>query len=186
MINLDELFRYSPDGDGGTPLEGTVPPVVTPPVEKTFTQKELDDIIVSRLAKESAKHQKKTEELFKKLGVEDESKIEDVVTRIKEYDTYKTKAEQLEAEITKNARFNELRRLNVDDDFLEFALSKVDGETPEEFVENAKKFLETNPKILKDNFRTVSSGLPLDGEGNVDISKMSTEQYLAWRRQNKL
>lgn len=180
MFKLDEIFRYSPDGDGGTP------PAQEPPVVKTFVQQDVDAIVESRLAKERTKYVNEKAELLKKLGVEDETKIDDVVVKIQEHSVYKTEAETLKAELVKNTRLNELRKLNVDDDFLDYALTKVTGETNEEFLENAVKFVETNPKIRKDNFITVNSGLSLDGQGNVDLNKMTTEQYLAYRAKNKL
>ena len=85
-------------------------------------------------------------ELLKKLGVEDETKIDDVVVKIQEHSVYKTEAETLKAELVKNTRLNELRKLNVDDDFLDLCLNQSNGETNEEFLENAVKFVETNPK----------------------------------------
>lgn len=174
MIKLDDIFRYSPDGDGGeTPQQ-------TP--DKTFTQKELDSIIANRLAEEKAKHNKKTEEMLKKLGVQDETKLDEIVVKIKDYESYKTKAEQLEAEKKKSTLMDGLRKMNIDDDFLDYALSKVDVD---KFEESAQELIKNNPKILKSNFQPFNPQLPLNGKGEVDISKLSTEEYLAYRRKQQ-
>ena len=176
MFKLDEIFRYSPDGDGGNP------PVQEPPIVKTFVQQEVDEFVESRLAKERKKYAIEKAELFKKLGVQDETKLDEIVVKIKDYDSYKTKAEQLEAEKKKAALMDGLRKMNIDDDFLDYALSKVDMD---KFEESAQELIKNNPKILKSNFQPFNPQLPLNGKGEVDISKLSTEEYLAYRRKQQ-
>ena len=48
--------------------------------EKVFTQAQLDEIVINRLGKERAR-------FLKKLGIEDESKLDDIVKKSQEYET---------------------------------------------------------------------------------------------------
>lgn len=174
-------FRFSPEPE--LPEGGTPPPAVSavPEVkpEKTFTQKELDEIIVTRLAKEQAKAQKKLDELYQKLGVSDETKIDEVVVKSKKHDELLIEITNLKEQQEKAGYEAELRKLNVDDDFIDFVLTKV--EKGDDFVKNAKEYLEKNPKVLKDTFRRMNSGLDLNGGSAPDFANMSTEEYLRWR-----
>ena len=146
-------------------------------VGKTFTQEELDNIVVNRLAKERNKY-------LKKFGVEDETKIDEIISK-------SAKAEILEKELNvlKNEREtleykNILNKMNVDENFVDYILTKV--EKGEKFAESAKTFVEANPKLLKENFVPVKTNLQLDGSGNeVDPSKMTPAEYKAWRFSKK-
>ena len=149
--------------------------------EKVFTQAQLDEIVVGRLGKERAR-------VLKKLGIDDESKIDDIIEKAKLFDQVKDEAETLRKEKEIRQYGDELNALGIDPDFNEYVLSKVDkGENLEEFKVNAKNFLESNPKFKKDTFKKVDSSLNLGGvEPYPDFEKMTTEQYLKWRAKNKL
>lgn len=176
--------------NGGNPTPNPNPnppaPVVTPTPapapnpapEKTFNQRELDDIVVSRVAKERSK-------ILKKLGVEDESKIDELLAKITKSDEISTEYAKLKHEKEVADLHNELRKLNVDDEFLDYVASKVTGTGPE-FITNAKAFLDKNPKMLKENYSQVNSSLNLNGQSTPDLNKMTTEQYLEWRKTHKL
>lgn len=142
-------------------------------VDKKFTQEEIDNIVVNRLAKERNK-------IFKKLGVEDESKLEEVLEKSKNYEAVKNENEKYKAEKQKNEKEKILRGLGIDEEFIDYAISKItDGEN---YAENAKTFVESNPKLKKDSFTSVKSSLELGGATlNADISNMTTEEYLKWR-----
>ena len=144
---------------------------------KTFTQEELDNIVVTRLAKERQK-------IMKKLGIDDEGQIDEYVKRFQEYDTIKNENEALKNEKEKFVVMDELRNMGVDPDFLDYVYTKV--ERGEKFKENAQEFLKTNPKLLAENYQKVNSGLDLDGNQMPDLESMSTAEYLAWRAKNKL
>jgi hypothetical protein len=149
--------------------------------EKVFTQAQLDDIVVSRLGKEKVR-------ILKKFGVDDESDIANIIEKAQKYETTQTELQKLQAEKTQMAYVNALNELNVDKDFTEFVLSKIDkGDTLEAFVDNAKQYLEANPKFKSDTFKQVNSSLDLGGtQAYPDFSQMTPEQYLAWRAKNKL
>lgn len=165
----------NPPAPNGTPNPAPAP---NPSPEKTFNQRELDDIVVSRVAKERSK-------IFKKLEVEDESKIDEILVKVKKYDEVQTEYAKLKQEKEVTALHNELRKLNVDDAFLDYVAGKVTGTGPE-FIINAKAFLEKNPKLLKENFNNMNSGLDLNGAGAPDFEHMTTAQYLEWRKTHKL
>jgi len=144
--------------------------------EKVFTQAQLDEIVVGRLGKEKVR-------MLKKLGIDDESKIDDILAKANLYDSVKSEADSLKQEKLIRTYGDELSALGVDSDFIEFVLGKVDkGENLEQFKVNATKFVEENPKFKKDTFKTVNSNLDLGGvEAYPDFEKMTTEQYLKWR-----
>lgn len=157
----------------------TEPTPATPPIDKTFTQKDVDEIVITRLSKERSK-------IYKQLGIEDENKIEDYKLRVNNYDTLKKEHETLKTQVALNKKSNDLRALNVDDDFIDYLLNKVQGEG-DEFVEKAKAFLEANPKFKRDTYRTINSSIDINsGNPYPEFDKMTTEQYLAWRAKNKL
>jgi len=149
--------------------------------EKVFTQAQLDEIVVGRLGKEKVR-------MLKKLGIDDESKIDDILAKANLYESVKSEADSLKQEKLIRTYGDELSALGLDPDFTEYALGKIDkGENLDEFKVNASKFLEANPKFKKDTFKSVNSNLDLGGvEPYPDFEKMTTEQYLKWRAKNKL
>lgn len=146
--------------------------------DKTFTQKDVDDIVINRLAKERAK-------IYKQIGIEEEGKIEEYKNRVKEYETLKQENETFKSERETREYKDKLKKLGADDDFLDFLLTKISKD--EKFEENAQTFLKDNPKFTKEIFKNFDSNLPLTGgSGPVDLSKMSTGEYIAYRAKNKL
>jgi predicted Fe-Mo cluster-binding NifX family protein len=148
---------------------------------KMLTQDEVNEIIATRLGKEKMR-------MLKKFGVEDESKIDDIIKRNTEYDTIQKENQELKSKIELNKKTDVLRKLDADDTFIDFILSKVEnGESMENFEENAKVFLEANPKLKKESFTSVNSGLNLSGNAAYpDFANMTTQQYLSWRKKNNL
>lgn len=144
---------------------------------KTFTQQELDEIIVSRLAKERQR-------FIKKLGLEDEGQLDDYVKKAKSYDEVLKENLTLKSEKQKMEATAILNDLGVDPDFIEFVFTNV--EKGENFEKNAKAFLEKHPKMMRDNYKSVNSSLGLTGGTLPDIENMTSEEYLKWRSQNKL
>ena len=157
-------------------------PVVTTTTAKTFTQEQLDAIVEDRL-----KRERKT--FYKRIGVEDDTKIDEVLNRAKEYDTLKTehettKAERdaLKAEKVAKEYQSVLSKLNIDDSFIDYALTKIEkGATIEEFEANAKAFAEANPKFNKENFQRINSSVDLNGDGPVKIPT-DAKEYVEWRK----
>ena len=170
-------------GDPALTDPNPVDPKPTDPETKTFTQDELDNIVKSRLSKEQEKHQKKMREVLEKLGVEDEQQIEQIVERVKTAANLEEEVVALKTEKEKNQKVEKLRNLDVDEDFLEFVLGKVDGEN---FEAMAEQFVKDNPKFTKEHFSSIDSGLNLKGGSRPDFEQMTTEEYLKWREKNSL
>jgi hypothetical protein len=149
--------------------------------EKVFTQAQLDEIVVNRLGKEKLR-------MLKKLGIEDENQIDPIVEKYKQFETIDQELKQLKLEKEQRLYKDTLMSIDVDPDFLEFVMSKIDkGENLEDFKDNAKIYLEQNPKFKKESFKQVNSGLNLAGrEVYPDFESMTTDQYLKWRAKNKL
>lgn len=153
---------------------------VTPVTEKTFTQAEVDEFIKTRLTKAERKYVEQQTEILKKLGIEDESKIEDIVKTLEEHKTLKEEYTTLKQREILREHEGILKGLNVDDDFVDYVLTKVpvgDG-----FEERAAEFIKNNPKILKDTFRKVDSGLDLNGAAQKKPEDMTDLEYIEYRR----
>lgn len=76
--------------------------------------------------------------------------------------------------------------VNIEDmDYVIFKVSKMKGE----FEENLESFLKENPKYLSSNKEDTTSTINLGGEhknsGSLDLSKMSYEEYVAYRKKQK-
>ncbi len=150
----------------------------------TFTQEQLNEIVTTRLAKEKAKHDTKIKEVLGKLGIENEDKIEEVVGTLAKYKDLEVKYNEQSANLAKKDRFEKISKAGVDADFVEFVDAKLKGS--EQFDEALVNFVTENPKYTKEVFAKVNSSIELGERNKVDLSKMTTEEYLAWRAKNKL
>ena len=149
--------------------------------EKVFNQAQLDEIVINRLGKERAR-------LLKKLGIEDEAQVEEMVKKAQSYQDLVKKVEQFESEKLNAQKISVLGELKADKDFTDYLLSKIEfGDNIETFKANANKFLETNPRFRTEAYKKVDSQVSLNkGSGTPDLANMTVEQYLAWRAKNKL
>ena len=147
--------------------------------EKVFTQAQLDEIVINRLGKERAR-------FLKKLGIEDESKLDDIVKKSQEYETVRGEVETLKLQKAKQDKVNVLTKSNADPEFTDYLIEKIEvaeGETYEQAVE---KYLEAHPKFRNEQFTSVDSSIKMSGGSYPDFTKMTTKQYLSWREKNKL
>ena len=147
--------------------------------EKVFTQAQLDEIVINRLGKERAR-------MLKKLGVDDEAKLDDIVKKSQEYEAVRSEVETLKLQKAKQEKVNVLTKLNADPEFTDYLIEKVEvaeGETYEKAVE---KYLEAHPKFKNEQFTNVNSSIKMNGQSYPDFTKMTTQQYLSWREKNKL
>jgi hypothetical protein len=149
--------------------------------EKVFNQAQLDEIVINRLGKERAR-------LLKKLGIEDEAQVEEMVKKAQSYQDLVKKVELFEGEKLNAQKISVLGELKADKDFTDYLLSKIEfGENLEAFKANANKFLEANPRFRTEAYKKVDSQVSLNkGSGTPDLANMTVEQYLAWRAKNKL
>lgn len=148
----------------------------TPPTIKTYNQDEVNGIIGSRLAQERAK-------IYKLLNVEDEGALKDIASQLKaktdENATLKAEVENFKALQAKVEKTKQLTDAGIDADFVDVAIAKWDGK------QDLAKFVEENPKLSKAYFETKGTGHTLDGKfmgGNVDLSKLSTEEFMEYMR----
>lgn len=149
--------------------------------EKTFTQKELDDVVESRLAKYK-KTMPSKEELseFKNWKESQKTEKEKQDEKEKEYQKTVSKKEELE----KILSIRDAGVSKEDADYVLFKLSKMDGN----FNDNMSDFLKENPKFLNSS-KEVTQIINLGGEHkettSPDLSKMSYEEYKKYRKNNK-
>lgn len=146
---------------------------------KTFTQEELNKIVQERLEKEKKKIPSK-EELKAFKDWKESQKTEDEKQAEKETEYQKTLTRNAELE-NENKAFK--AGVNKDDvDYVVFKVSKMDGD----FEENLASFLEDNPKYLASNKEETTKTIDLGGEhketNTPDLSKMSYEEYKAYRK----
>lgn len=147
--------------------------------EKVFTQAQLDEIVINRLGKERAR-------FLKKLGVEDESKLDEINKKAQEFETLRNEVETLKFQKEKQEKVNVLTKLNADPEFTDYLLERIEVGEGEEYEAKANEYLETHPKFRKEEYTNVDSSITINGQSYPDFTKMSTEQYLAWRAKNKL
>lgn len=108
--------------------------------EKKFTQKELDEYLESRLAKERKKGPSKEEmEEFQKW--KDSQKTEEEKKKESEIERQKIMSENEELKRTIKIRDAGVKKDDID--YVLFKLSKMEGN----FEDNLKDFLEKNPKF---------------------------------------
>lgn len=146
--------------------------------EKTFTQDEVN----AMLAKEKKK-MPSSEELkaFKEWKENQKTAEEKQAEKETEYKNTLSKNESLEKE-------NQTLKagVNIEDlDYVVFKVSKMEGD----FEENLASFLENNPKYLSSNKEEVTKTIDLGGEhketNTPDLSKMSYEEYKAYRKNKR-
>lgn len=172
--------------------EGKTEETVTKPVEetkkeveetkkedvKTFTQEEVNAILTKEKKKMPSKEELKAFKDWQETQKTAEQKQEEKET---EYKNTLSKNEDLEKE-------NQALKagVNIEDlDYVIFKVSKMDGE----FNENLESFLTDNPKYTASNSENVTKTIDLGGEhketNTPDLSKMSYEEYKAYRKNNK-
>lgn len=149
---------------------------------KTFTQEEVN----SMLKKEKQKVEKKYE------GVD----IKKYNEWVESQKTAEEKQAEKEAEYQKTLNASQMKDKTIailragvkseDEDYVLFKVSKMEGD----FEENLEKFLEENPKYLNftetvEEKQEINLGGSHEGKGNTDLSKMSYEEYKAYRKNEK-
>ena len=149
---------------------------VTPSTEKTFTQAEVDEFVKTRLTKAKLERV----EILKRLGIDDESHFDNIVKTLEEHKTLKEEYQTLKQREVIREHEGILRGLNVDDDFIDYVLTKVP--TGDDFEARAAEFIKANPKILRDTFRNVDSSLNLNGAASKKPEDMTDAEYIEYRR----
>lgn len=118
---------------------------------------------------------KDLEETHKKIeGYADYDELKKKVTEFGNYEEIKKQNEEL----LLNTRKNTLKSIGIDESFIDYALGKID---PADFENNAKKFIEENPKLSSETFKKIDLSLGLGGQGQKKPEDMSAAEYNAWR-----
>ena len=118
---------------------------------------------------------KEVEELHKKVeSYADYDELKQKVTEFGDYENLKKQNEEL----VLNTRKNTLKTLGIDESFIDYALGKID---PADFDNNAKKFVEENPKFSAETFKKIDSSLDLNGQGTKKPEDMTAAEYNVWR-----
>lgn len=160
----------------------TETPSVEQPTVKTLTQEQVDVIVRDRLAKQK-------EQIYKNIGFENtdalKKKLGEYEAVLNEHELTKKELEAFKTEKAKKELTQKVTDMGVDPDFVDFVLGKV--ENNESFEENVKTFLEANPKIKADTYIRQSSNPSLNGgKAAVDLTKLTTKEFLEYRKNNPL
>lgn len=119
---------------------------------------------------------KELEETSKKLeGYADYDELKQKVTEFGDYENLKKQNEEL----VLNTRKQKLKEVGVDESFIDYALNKID---PADFENNAKKFIEENPKFSAETFKKIDSSLGLDGKSQKKIEDMNAAEFVEYRK----
>lgn len=159
--------------------EKTVTQTDTKTEEKTFTQEEVNRMLAKEKKNMPSKEELKAFNEWKENQKTAEQKQSEKETK---YQETLSKNTELERE---NKAFK--AGVNLEDvDYVIFKVSKIDGD----FEENLESFLKDNPKYLvSKKEETSEQEINLGGEhqnkGVPDLSKMSYEEYKAYRKNNK-
>ena len=138
-----------------------------PAVEKTFTQKELDEVVKTRLAKSE-------KAIYSKLGIAGKDELESLIAKLTDYDTLKTnhselqdRVTRLEGEKSKSQYMRVIEKANVDDEVMELVYTKV-APTKDEKVEDYNKrvqdYLNAHPNFIKGGTSTINTSVDLSGK----------------------
>lgn len=152
-------------------------------LEKYVPKARFDEVIAERdNARTKAEGFKDYDEIKAKLeSYADYEDLKDKASKLenyKDYDILKEKASKLE-EVTLNNKKLKLKSMGIDEGFIDYALTKIDGE---DFDEGAKQFIEANPKFKSETFQKIDSSFSLAGGGKIDMSKLSSEEYIEARK----
>jgi len=105
--------------------------------------------------------------------------LKEKASKLEQYQDYDDIKSKYEETLSTNKKLH-LKTLGFDSDFVDFALTKIEGE---DFEKSAIEFLNANPKMKAENFQQVDSSLNLKGDGPVDLTKVTdSEEYINLRK----
>lgn len=147
-----------------------------PAAEKTFTQKELDDVVKTRLAKSE-------KALYSKLGINGKDELETLLAKLSDYETVKSnnselleKVTRLEGEKSKSQYMRIIEKANVDDEVMELVYTKVaptKDEKVEDYTKRVQNYLSDHPNFIRGGTSTINTSVDLSGKTTnvTDINK---------------
>jgi hypothetical protein len=138
-----------------------------PAVEKTFTQKELDDVVKTRLAKSE-------KAIYSKLGINGKEDLDGLLAKLTDYDTIKTsnselleKVTRLEGEKSKSQYMRIIEKADVDEEVMDLVYTKVaptKDEKLEDYSNRVQEYLNSHPNFIKGNTSVISTSVDLTGK----------------------
>lgn len=135
------------------------------PAQKTFTQKEVNEIIKSRLERERKKFP--SEDDLK--GYQDWKKAQQ--TEQEKYQELNNQYNELKKEYTTFKNYNLVKNENVNEMFIEFIIDKVSKQDGD-FEENLKVFKKENPQFFDTNkFIKMSTSPNLESVQKKELKK---------------
>ena len=135
------------------------------PAQKTFTQKEVNEIIKSRLERERKKFP--SEDDLK--GYQDWKKAQQ--TEQEKYQELNNQYNELKKEYTTFKNYNLVKNENVNEMFIEFIIDKVSKQDGD-FEENLKVFKKSNPQFFDTNkFIKMSTSPNLESVQKKELKK---------------
>lgn len=150
--------------------------VVNPATEvKTFTQEQVDEIVIKRLEKQS-------KSIYKKLGINGEEEITSLLDKVSNHDNLVKQVESLTLE-NQNYKKADLERgykaqlSDVDEEYQDVVFSKLqplENEKNEEYKERVNAYLKEHPKLAKGSVVGQIGTTPkLDGnQGNSELNQL--------------
>ncbi len=145
-------------------------------VSKALEGKDLGQFIPKARFDEVNNSKKELEIKVKDLDkYADYDEIKSKVAQYGDYEELKKKNDELVLGNKKQS----LVKMGLDESFVDYALGKID---PANFEENAKKFITDNPKFTAETFSKINSSLDLGGKGKIDPEKLTSQEYIDWRK----
>lgn len=176
---LNNIFLYEGD-DGGSGGGGNNPNPNPAPIVKTYNQDELNGIVGSRIAEE----RKKIYDLVGVANNEELTKRFEALTKLEQENaTLKEHNASFEQKFARVEKEGKLLNAGIDPDFLDFALTKWDGE------QDLAEFTKENPKLTKEYHegnQFQGTGGSLDEQGGATLKKledMTEEEYIQYRNE---
>lgn len=156
-----------------------------PTAEKTFTQKEVNDLVQNRLSKSE-------KSLFTKLGINSKEELDSLVEKLRDYDTTKNSNAELTEKVSKleneKARAQYIRAIekeNVDDEVIELVYSKVvpnKDEDVKDYASRVKEYLKEHSNFVK-NTSVINTSVNLSGGSTIGLTASQRMNNLIRRKE---
>lgn len=191
---MEKLFKEVV-GEGGTKTYEEVPVFKAFTTEDEFKRFEqstlstgkgslLKELGVSSLQevkdKITASGEDKLKPFLEKLGIEDESKIDDFVSELEKLKEVEQTNAQLLAEKKTNEQLSKLKDLGISDKFAKYVLNEI-GEV-ENFDEAVSEYAKNNPQFTAEVYQKIDASADLSGGTRKRLEDITdTEEYIRER-----
>lgn len=144
-------FMAQDGGEGGATVEATPESIITPDVEKTFTQAEMNEIIEKRLARERKKFEEEISKKHKEALTEAEKLQNMTEAQKREYELNKkiSEYEEREKELNKRALQSETKSILSELGYSSDQIKQLNNFLDYSNADTCKKSIEDIDKIIK-------------------------------------